>query len=186
LADSSFEVGFAGPSLDNPVLFGRYADSLAEQLRRRYTSSAGYKISVEKKEKDPKKRKWSVNLLAGWFSGAEITIKPIEATPHRAVVGIAWNSRVLELLIGGVAVTGLLICLPLLVASVFVLHRMGFAVIVTIIVFFVWALIGSIVATGVARLFAALFGNEFDAQRRSTLLNEIKAVPLPSPPSPKT
>ena len=186
MGDSSFEVGFPGPSLDNPVLFGRYADSLAEQLRRRYPSSSGYKISVEKKDKDPKKRKWSVNLLAGWFSGAEITIKPIEATPHRAVVDLTWNSRVLELLAKGVAVIGLLMCIPLLIAAVFVLHRLGFAVILTIIVFFVWALIGSIVATGIARLFAAIFGNEFDAQRQYALLNEIKTVPLPSPPPSNT
>jgi hypothetical protein len=185
MPDPNFEIGFAGPSLDNPVLFGRYADSLAAQLRQRYGPTNGYRISVEKEDKDPKKRKWIVNLFGGWFSGAKVTIKPVEATPHRAVVTVAWNSRVLEWLIKGIAVLSLLVFIPTFLIFAMA-TRLGFALLLTIVMFFIWALIASLIATALARFVALLFGNEFDADRRASLLGEIKSVPLPSPPEPRT
>jgi hypothetical protein len=32
-SDPGFETGFRKPSLDNPILFGRYADAIAARLR---------------------------------------------------------------------------------------------------------------------------------------------------------
>ena len=184
MGDPSFEIGFPGPSLDNPVLFGRYADSLGAKLRLRYGPSAGYHVAVEKEDRNPKKRRWRVSVLSGWFSGARLTIKPIEETPHRAVITVGWHSRVLDGLIKGVAVLTLLIFIPMFL--VFALAtRLGFAVLLTLILFFVWAIFASLIATGIARLFSLVFGNEFDAQRRAMLLDEIKSVPLPTPPPPR-
>src|SRR6516164_3233860 len=109
MANPQFEIGFAQPSLDNPILFGKYADSLAARLRQRYGQSAGYRVMVEKRDRDPKKRSWTVNVFGGWFSGAKVEIKPKQGTPHRAVVTVSWDSRLQHLFLKLLALVTLLV-----------------------------------------------------------------------------
>jgi len=177
--DPGFEIGFPKPSLENPVLFGRYADAVAARLRLRYDSAAGYRVIVEKREKEPKKRQWNVNVYGGMFSGACVHIKPIAQTPHRAKIEVRWTSRLRDLLAKGFAILSLPI-FALVFLALALQTRLGFALILTIVLWLAWALAGSIVLLSIAWLCAALFGNEFDQQRRSAMAQEVRVVPLPA------
>lgn len=177
--DPGFEIGFPKPSLENPALFSRYADDVAARLRSRYGPGGGYRVSVEKRETDPKKRRWEVKVFGGLFSGACIYIKPIAVAPHRAKVEVRWNSRLQDVLAKGFAFVSVPIFFLVFLALA-LKTRLGFALIVTVVLWFVWALAGSVVLLVIARLCAALFGNEFDEQRRSAMAQEVRAVSLPA------
>jgi hypothetical protein len=177
--DPGFETGFEKPSLENPVLFARYADSIAARLRMQYNPSGGYRVAVEKHEKDPKKRRWEVNVYRGLFAGAQVTIKPAAQMPHRAMVEVSWHTRLFEILVKTLAVLSLPIFIVLLLA--FALKtRLGFALILTAVIGFAWTLAGGIVILVIAKLCSATFGNEFDYKRRSAMAQEVRAVPLPA------
>src|SRR5712692_8260908 len=103
-SSAAFETGFERPSLDNPLLFSRYADEIAVRLGHLYSQQAGYCIKVKKEEEDPRKRKWRVDLLKGWFTGAQVENKPVDGTPHHVWVKVKWNSRLLEALHKGAAI----------------------------------------------------------------------------------
>jgi uncharacterized membrane protein YuzA (DUF378 family) len=51
--------------------------------------------------------------------------------------------------------------------------------ILTIVVAIAWAIVGYIVMFAVARVCAAIFGNEFSSETRSALANKIEQFPLP-------
>jgi hypothetical protein len=178
MSDPSFETGFPKPSLDNPMLFGQYADAIAARLRLQYSPSAGYRIAVEKQEKDPKKRRWDINVHRGWFAGAQVNIKPVSGAPHRANVEVCWHTRLMEIMAKTFAVLSVPFFILIFLVFAFT-TRLGFALILTLILWFVWALLGSIVMVLIARLASAAFGNEFDQNRRSTLAQEIKNIALP-------
>jgi len=182
MSDPNFETGFPKPSLDNPVLFGRYADAIAARLRLQYSPSAGYRIVVDKQEKDPKKRRWDVNIHRGLFAGAQVKIKPLSETPHRAKVEVCWHTRLMEVMAKTFTVLSLPFFLLLFILFAF-FTRLGFALILTVILWFAWALLGSIVMVLIGKLSSSIFGNEFDHNRRSTMALEIKGVPLPAPPT---
>jgi hypothetical protein len=177
---ASFETGFERPSLDNPPLFSRYADEIATRLGHLYPARTGYRIKVEKKEDDPRKRVWKVELLRGWFSGVEVTIKPIEKNPHRARVRVGWHSRLLGAMAKGFALISLPPLVIIFIALAFT-TRLGFALVLTAVIGIIWAILGSIVMLLVARLFAAIFGNEFDKNTRMALADKIQQFPLPQP-----
>lgn len=157
---ASFETGFERPSLDNPILFSCYADEIAMRLGYLYPERTGYRIKVEKKEDDPKKREWTVELLKGWFTGAQVSIKPIEKTPHRARVRVTWHSRLLGAMMKGFAIITLPPLIIVFIALVFT-TRLGFALLLTAAIGIIWGIAGSIVMLVVARILAAIFGNEF-------------------------
>jgi len=180
-----FQVGFPKPSLDNPVLFSQFADKLASRLRLQYSESAGYRIKVEKKEDEPKKRKWTVYLYRGLFSGAEISIEPLADTPHIASVDVGWTSRLYEVLGKSFVVLSLPIFLILFLAFAFA-TRIGFALILTIVIGFIWLLIGVLILQAIAKMVAKLVGNEFDYNRRLNIARELKLVPLPAQSEPNT
>ena len=179
VSDPGFETGFPKASLENPVLFGLYAESIAARLRQQYSPLGGYRVAVEKHEKDPKRRRWEVNVYRGLFAGAQITIKPAAQLPHRAMVDVSWHTRLFEILVKAFAVLSLPIFILLFLA--FALKtRFGFALVLTAVIGFVWALAGSIVMLILAKACSALFGNEFDYQRRSAIAQEVRAVALPA------
>lgn len=178
-SDPGFETGFEKPSLDNPVLFARYAESIAARLRQQYSPVGGYRVAVEKHEKDPKRRRWEVNVYRGLFAGAQITIKPAAQMPHRAMVEVSWHTRLFEILVKAFAILSLPIFIVLFLA--FLLKtRVGFALVLTAVLGFIWALAGAIVMITIAKLCSAMFGNEFDYRRRSTIAQDVRAVPLPA------
>lgn len=175
---NAFETGFERPSLDNPVLFSRYADDVALRLKNFYPEHAGYRIKVNKEEKDARKRKWEVELLKGWLTGAKVVIKPLEATPHRVWVKVEWSSRLLNALTMGFAalmIPVLIICFIAFAAAT----RLGFALILTLVVAVALAIPAGLISQGVARTFANLFGNEFDSAARVSLAGKIAQFPLP-------
>ena len=177
---ASFETGFERPSLDNPILFSRYADEIATRLGHLYPERTGYRIKVDKEEKDPRKRKWTINLLKGWFTGAQVTIKPIEETPHRAKVEVEWHSR----LLGAMTTAFALLLVPILIVVFLALAfttRLGFALILTVIVAIVLSIPVGLGVQLVARTAAAIFGNEFDSRTRIALAEKIEQFPLPQP-----
>jgi hypothetical protein len=175
---ASFETGYERPSLDNPLLFSRYADEIAMRLGHEYPAHTGYRIRVEKREKDPRKREWRVDLQRGWFSGARVKIKPLSAKPHRARVKVEWHSRLLEVL---ERVFAYISIVPLILLFVIftLATRLGFALILTVVVAVAWGIAGSIVMIIVARLLAAIFGNEFTSETRTALATKIEQFPLP-------
>ncbi len=175
---ASFETGFERPSLDNPLLFSRYADEIAMRLGHEYPAHAGYRIRVEKREKDPRKREWRVDVQRGWSSGARVRIKPLAEKPHRAKVKVGWHSRLLEVMETGFAYISI-VPLILLFVVLTLATRLGFALILTAVIAVVWGIAGSIVMSIVARLFAAIFGNEFTSERRTALATKIEQFPLP-------
>lgn len=177
-SDPGFETGFAKPSLENPMLFGQYADAIAARLRLQYAPSAGYRIALEKHDKDAKKRHWDINVHRGLFDGAQITVKPASAMPHRAMVEVGWHSRLVDILLKGFVILSLPIFAVIFLALVFS-TRIGFAVILTAILFFIWAVIGSVLVLILARLCSKIFGGEFDYNRRSSMAEDIKNVALP-------
>lgn len=179
---ASFETGFERPSLDNPLLFSRYADEIAMRLGHQYPEHSGYRIRVEKREDNPRKRKWEVELLRGWFTGVSVVITPLAQTPHRARVKVRWNSRLLGLMAKGFVIISFLPMLIFFIALT-AMTRLGFAVIVICIVGVIWAIVGSIVMTLLARLVALVFGDDFDNQTRIALADKIQQFPLPKPPS---
>jgi hypothetical protein len=180
-SDPGFETGFPKPSLDNPVLFAKYADAIAGRLRLQYGASAGYRIAVEKHEKDPKKRHWDINVHRGLFDGTQVTIKPASAMPHRAMVEVCWHSRLVDILLKGFVILSLPIFVVIFLALAFS-TRLGFAVILTAILFFIWAAIGAILVLIFAKLCSKIFGNQFDYNRRAMMAQEIKGIPLPAQP----
>jgi hypothetical protein len=175
---ASFETGFEQPSLDNPILFSRYADEIAMRLGHLYPERTGYRIKVKKKEHDPKKREWNVELFHGWFTGATVEIKPIEKTPHRARVKVRWHSRLLAVMMKGFAILTLPPLIIIFIALAFT-TRLGFALVLTAVIGILWGIAGSIVMLLVARIFAAIFGNEFDDSTRIALADKIEQYPLP-------
>jgi hypothetical protein len=175
---NAFETGFERPSLDNPLLFSRYADEIALRLGHLYPEHAGYRIKVSKEEKDARKRKWEVELLKGWFTGAKVVIKPLEPTPHRVWVKVEWYSRLLNAMWIGFAA----LLIPILIVSFFAfafMTRLGFALILTLIVMVVFAIPAGLISQLVARTLAAIFGNEFDSAARIALAGKIAQFPLP-------
>ena len=175
---TSFETGFERPSLDNPVLFSRYADEIAMRLGHLYPKETGYRIKVEKEEKDPRKRKWTIDLLKGWFTGAQVTIKPIEKTPHRVKVEVGWHSR----LLGAMTMAFAILLIPILIIVFLALAfttRLGFALILTVVVAIVLSIPVGLGVQLVARTAAAIFGNEFDSSTRIALAGKIEQFPLP-------
>ena len=175
---ASFETGFERPSLENPILFSRYADEIAMRLGHLYPERTGYRIKVKKKEDDPKKREWEVELLKGWFTGVQVEIKPIENTPHRVRVKVGWHSRLLGAMLKGFAILTLPPLIVVFIALAFS-TRLGFALLLTAAIGIIWAIAGSIVMLVVARIFAAIFGNEFDSSTRIALADKIQQFPLP-------
>jgi hypothetical protein len=91
----------------------------------------------------------------------------------------------LDALIKGIAVLTLLIFIPLFLILTVAVRRMGFAVVLTMIRFFIWAIFASLIAGGIAGVIAFLFGNEFEAQRGAVLLEEVNSVALPAAPPPR-
>ena len=178
-SDPGFETGFPKPSLENGVLFGRYVESIAARLRLQYGSSAGYRIAVEAHDKDVKARRWEINVERGLFAGAQVTVKPATAMPHRAMVDVSTHSRLAQILLKTFAILSIPIFILIFLVLAFS-TRIGFALIVTVILFFIWALILSVVVLTIAKICAAIFGNEFDYARRSTMATEIKAIALPA------
>jgi fatty acid desaturase len=175
---ASFETGFERPSLDNPMLFSRYADEIAMRLGHEFPAHAGYRIQVKKKEEDPRKREWQVEVQRGWFSGARVMIKPIMRTPHRARVKVAWHSRLLGAMEKGFAVISVVPLIILFLAAA-LKTRLGFALIVTAVIGIAWGIAGAVVMLIVARLFAMIFGDEFNSQTRVALADKIQQYPLP-------
>lgn len=175
---TSFETGFEKPSLDNPMLFSRYADEIAARLANLYPVHAGYSVKVKKEEKEPRKRQWQVQLLKGWFTGAEVTIKPVEKTPHRANVKVQWHSRLLGVMINAFVIMLLPVLIVCFLAFAF-MTRLGFALILTIVVAIALSIPGSLIIHGLARGVAAIFGDEFDTAARSSLAEKVKGLPLP-------
>lgn len=177
-SSAAFETGFERPSLDNPLLFSLYADEVAVRLGHLYPQQAGYRIKVGKEEKDPRKRKWQVELLKGWFTGAQVEIKPLDGTPHRVWVKVKWHSRFLAALIQGFAI----LLVPILIVTFLVFAfttRLGFALILTFLVAIVLSIPIGLLTQLVARIFAAIFGNEFDVATRIALAGKIQQFPLP-------
>jgi hypothetical protein len=175
---ASFETGFERPSLDNPILFSRYADEIAMRLGHLYSERTGYRIKVEKKEDDPKKREWNVELFHGWFTGATVEIKPMEKTPHRVKVKVRWHSRLLAAMTKAFAILTVPPLIILFIALAF-MTRLGFALVLTAVIGILWGIVGSIVMLLVARIFAAIFGNEFNDSTRIALADKIQQFPLP-------
>jgi len=175
---ASFETGFERPSLDNPLLFSKYADEIATRLRHQFPAHSGYRIRVEKKEDEPRKRKWEIELYRGWFTGVSVVIRPLTQTPHRACVKVRWSSRLLEGMAKGFVIISLVPLILLFLAAA-VKTRLGFALILTCAIGIVWGIAGSIVMTLVARLFAKIFGDEFNSQARIALADKIQQFPLP-------
>jgi len=102
-----------------------------------------------------------------------------DALPELAMVEVSWHTRLFEILVKVFAVLSLPIFIVLFLA--FALKtRIGFALVLTFVLGFVWALVGAIVMLTIAKLFSAVFGNEFDYQRRSAMAQEVRAVPLPA------
>ena len=179
---ASFETGFERPSLDNPSLFSRYADEIAMRLGHQFPAHAGYRVQVKKKEDDPRKREWQVDLQRGWFSGARVMINPLTHTPHRARVKVRWHSRFLGAMEKGFAMISLVPLIILFLA--FALKtRLGFALILTAVIGIAWGIAGAIVMLIVARSLALVFGDEFNSQTRIALADKIQQFPLPQAPS---
>jgi hypothetical protein len=61
--------------------------------------------------------------------------------------------------------------------------RLGFALILTVTLWFAWALAGSIFIVIIGKICYAACGNEFDDNRRATMAQEIKGLPLPAQPA---
>jgi hypothetical protein len=175
---ASFETGFERPSLDNPQLFSRYADEIAMRMGHLFPQHQGYCIRVEKKEDEPRKRVWQVELRRGWFTGATVEIKPMEKTPHRARVRVRWHSRLLGAMTTGFAILSVPPLIIIFIAAL-LKTRVGFALLLTAAVGIIWGIAGSIVMLLVARMLAAIFGNEFDSTRRMALADNIQQFPLP-------
>lgn len=184
-SSGAFETGYERPSLDNPLLFSRYADEIAVRLGHLYAQQAGYRIKVKKEEEDPRKRKWQVELLKGWFTGAQVEIKPLEGTPHRVWVKVKWHSRLLEALHKGAAILIVLALIPTFLAFAFT-TRLGFALILTLLAAIVLSIPLGLLTQLVARTIAAIFGNEFDAATRIALAGKIEQFPLPQAKSSNT
>ena len=182
---ASFETGFEQPSLDNPMLFSKYADEIAMRLGYQFPAHSGYRIRVEKKEDQPRKREWRVEVQRGWFSGAEVVIKPLAQTPHRARVRIHWGSRLLGVMAKGFGIISL-VPLVILFIALTLKTRLGFALILTCVVGIAWGIAGSIVLLIVARLCALIFGDEFNSQTRIALADKIQQFPLPQATSAKS
>ena len=175
---ASFETGFERPSLDNPLHFSRYADEIAMRMGHLFPEQKGYRIKVEKKEDEPRKRMWQVELLRGWFTGAIVEIKPIEKTPHRVRVRVRWHSRLLGAMTTGFAILSVPPLIIIFIAAL-LKTRIGFALLVTAAVGIIWGIAGSVVMLLVARTFAAIFGNEFGSSTRIALADKIQQFPLP-------
>lgn len=177
---NAFETGFERPSLDNPLLFSRYADEVALRLGHLYPEHAGYRIKVKKEEKDARKRKWEIELRKGWFTGANVVIKPLEPTPHRVWVKVEWHSR----LLGALHMAFAALMIPILLVSFLVFAfttRLGFALLLTFVVMIAFAIPAGLTSQLVARIFASIFGNEFDSATRIALAGKIAQFPLPQP-----
>jgi hypothetical protein len=175
---NAFETGFERPSLDNPILFSRYADDIALRIKNFYPEHAGYRIKVNKEEKEARKRKWEVELLKGWLTGAKVVIKPLDSAPHRVWVKVEWSSRLLNALRLGFA--ALMIPILILCFVVFAYAtRFGFALILTLVVAVALGIPAGLISQLIARTFANLFGNEFDSAARVSLAGKIAQFPLP-------
>jgi hypothetical protein len=173
-----FEIALPEPTLDSPLLFQRHAERMEDWLRDQFPASSGYHVSLEK-EADPKRLAWQVRVDSGWFSGANVVLRPDVKTPHRAEVDVQWDSRFQRLVtvVGGFA--GVPVGLLVFVAGVLVLRfyvLVFFLLIVPLI--FVWLLLVALAAAAFASAAAAVFGNEFTGDRRAQLALGLKGVPL--------
>jgi hypothetical protein len=175
---TSFETGFDRPSLDNPLLFRRYADEVAAQLSHQFPEQSGYRIHVKKHEDQARKRHWEVYLWRGWLSGICVEIQPMEKTPHRVRVSVRWDSRLLGAMMKGFFYLSALPLIVLFIALALVVRLVG-AFVLTCVVGLVWLFSGSLVMYAFARLLAVIFNNEFTTDTRVDLAQMIQRFPLP-------
>jgi len=176
VSDPGFETGYETPSSDLPALFSRYADALADCLRQRYREPSGYRVTTENEASKIAPLSWSVSLYRGWFAGAQVTIKPIGNTPHRAMVQVLEHTKFLHILTKGFALISAVVFLLLVVA---LRGRILLALLIALPVGVVWIVAGAVILLLLAKLGSKTFGNEFDFNCRSEIARELKLVALP-------
>lgn len=78
--------------------------------------------------------------------------------------------------LGGLS--GLPIGVVPLLASLFLLHSVLFTAVLLAVLIFIWVFAVAVTAQLVARAAAAVLGNVFDRDRRASLADEIRAMPV--------
>lgn len=175
---TAFDVSLPGPTLDAPLLFERHAQRIEGWLRERHLESGGYRVSLAK-EKDMTRPEWKVRVDSGWFSGAEVALRPVKDTPHKAEVAVNWDSRFQRLLVTLGSLAGIPVGIGVFLVGLLVLKFLilvFFLLIVPLI--FIWLMAVTLLAATVARAATLVFGNEFDADRRADLALRLKGLPI--------
>ena len=130
-------------------------------------------------------REWFVDLQRGWSSGVRVRISPLRQTPHRARVRVAWRSKLMDVMETGFVYISMVPMFLLFLAFAWK-TRLGFALILTMVIGAAWAIVGSIAIMILARTFAAVAGNEFSSDTCTALASKIEQFPLPQSTSRKS
>ena len=180
---TEFEIALPAPSLESPLVFAHHVDRIEAMLRETYPPVGGYRLS-RKMKTERGRQSWEVEVHRGLLSGARVDVRLLPASPHRATVDVSWHSTLsdLLLLIGGLA--GLPIAAVVLFGGIYLTGSLLLTGLVLAALIFVWVFVMGIGAHLVARGVAAAAGNEFDGDRRASIADGIKALPLEMPTTP--
>jgi len=181
---TAFEIALPAPSLESPLVFAHHVDRIEAMLRETYPPVGGYRLS-RKMKTERGRQSWEVEVHRGLLSGARVDVRLLPASPHRATVDVSWHSTLsdLLLLIGGLA--GLPIAAIVLFGGLYLTGSLLLTGLVLAGLIFVWVFVMGIGAHVAARAVAAAVGNEFDGDRRASIADGIKALPLEMPTTPR-
>jgi len=177
---TEFEIALPAPSLDSPLVFAQHVDRIEAMLRETYPPAGGYTLS-RKMKTERGRQSWEVEVHRGLVSGARVALRLLPASPHRAQVDVSWHSTLsdLLLLVGGLA--GLPIGAVVLFGGLYLTGSLLLSGLLLAALIFAWVFAMGIGAHLVARGIGAVAGNEFNRDRRASIADEIKALPLKRP-----
>ncbi len=168
---------FLKPSVDNPALLAVFVRSLTDQYRQAFPASRGFMVESEER-KVRNSTWWVIRILHGHFGGMAIQLAPGLSFAHEIRITSATISRFEMFLQKAAAVLALLLLLPFGLVALFVLHRLGFVLLLGAPVHFVLAAVLVGIGTGIARLFSK-FDHHFDEHTTKFALALADRLPLP-------
>jgi hypothetical protein len=158
-------------------VFAHHVDRIEAMLRETYPPAGGYRTS-RKMKTERGRQSWEVEIHRGLLSGARVALRLLPASPHRAEVDVSWHSTLSDilLLLGGLA--GLPIAAVVLFGGLYVSGSLLLTGLLLGALIVVWVFVMGIGAHVTARALAAAVGNEFNGDRRASIADGIKALPL--------
>src|SRR5262249_24884639 len=158
---------FPRPSVDNPALLHQFAQTLARRYAEMFPAARGFALEL-KENTMGKIRGWDLTILHGFFSGAEVYIRPNRLAQQQIPIEVADTSRLQQTLAKVAAVLALVMAAPAFILGL-LRGRLLIALIAGGIVCFVSVLVLTVLVLLIGRLFKP-FDRYFDQATQQQIL----------------